>query len=79
MKSEREWLEIVESQFDTMQEDLLDTDRHILGGTLEEDYVFDNVTYSVWVSGYWEKVTWFDYQIKDSKGEVMYSGTRDYL
>ena len=78
MKSKEEFLEIVKDYFYALKEEALDEDRYLVGVEEEKDFDIDGEQFIIKVDGYWEKSTWFDWEVKDSKGEIIYSDT-EYL
>ena len=69
------YLKLANEQFYSLKEEILDADRHCLGGANKQDYEIDGVKFSIEVDGFWEKATWFDWIVKDEKGEKVDSGT----
>jgi len=69
------YLELAKEQFYTLKEETLDEDRHCLGATNSKEYEKDGVKFSIEVDGFWEKSTWFDWEVKDENGAVLDSGT----
>ena len=68
------YLKLAKEQFHNLKEETLDDDRHCLGASNKQDYEIDGVNFSIEVDGFWEKMTWFDWIVKDEKGEKIDSG-----
>lgn len=69
--TEKELRELSDIQFDNLKEELLDDDRHCLGGACDEDYELNGEKFNISVDGFWEKSEWYTLVIKNEKGEVI--------
>lgn len=71
----QDYLKLAIDQFNKLREETLDEDRHSLGAGNEYNYEVDGIKFKIAVDGYWEKSTWFDWQVYDSTGNKIFSGT----
>ena len=69
------YLKLAKEQFSNLQDETLDEDRHALGAENEQDYDIDGVKFKIKVDGFWEKATWFDWNVYDEQGNEIASGT----
>lgn len=70
-----DYLKLAKEQFSNLMEETLDEDRHSLGAENEQDYEIDGVKFKIKVDGFWEKATWFDWNVYDEQGNEIASGT----
>ena len=71
------FLQIAKEQFSKLKEEVLDDDRHSLGGGNEEEYQDEEtgLKYTIKVDGFWEKSEWFDYEVYNEAKELIEKGT----
>jgi hypothetical protein len=70
----KQYLELAIDQFYELQEDLLDLNRHCVGGESNESYEVDGVKFNIIVDGCWEKSDSFNYTVFDIDGIQIYKG-----
>ena len=70
-----DYLKLAKEQFFTLKEEMLDEDRHSLGAANEIDYDIEGEKFKIKVDGFWEKSTWFDWEVINLSGEKIASGT----
>lgn len=68
------FLELAQTQFLNLQDEILDIDRHSVGGGDETHYEVSGFKFKIKVDGYWEKATWFDYEVLDEQNKIIESG-----
>ena len=69
-----DYRELAIDLFYALQEEVLDEDRHALGVEDEKDYEIDDFKFTISVDGFWEKATWFNYQVRDQFGDLIEEG-----
>lgn len=70
-----DYLKLAEKQFLTLKKKTLDEDRDILGAENEENYEVNGLKFKIKVDGFWEKATWFNWEVTDEQGEKIAFGT----
>lgn len=71
------YLNLAKEQFFQLKEDILDEDRHSLGGSNQKEYNIDGEEFKIEVEGFWEKTTWFSWTAIDNSGNIIDEG--DYI
>lgn len=72
-----DYLKLAKEQFFKLKEEILDEDRHSLGASNEVDYEIDGNKFKIKVDGFWEKSTWFEWEVINATGEKIASGMWD--
>lgn len=61
--------ELAEQRFLALQDELLELDKDALGGEDETNYEVDGVRFKIKVDGFWEKATWFNYEVFNEQNQ----------
>lgn len=69
--TEKEIRQLADEQFDNLKEELLDEDRHCLGGAIDLDHEINGENFNISVNGYWEKSEWYTLVVKNDKGDIV--------
>lgn len=72
----KSYLELAKNQFLVLREEILDEDRHSLGG--EDEIEYENTGIKIRVDGFWEDSMWFDYFVHDMDGNLIEKGDYYY-
>ena len=69
--TEKEIRKLADEQFYNLKEELLEDDRHCVGGSIDEDYEINGEKFNISVDGYWEKSEWYSLIVKDDNGNII--------
>ena len=75
MKEQEKYLELAKNQFYELKEETLKDVSESMGAENELDYEIDGEKFKIKVDGFWEKATWFNWEVFNEQGESILSGT----